>query len=89
MMADRLVAKTPRSYTTRDGEVKTAWTSIGSAWPTDSGGWRIQLDALPIPQIGKSGQVETTIVLMVPKDDDRPASTSRRAQAPADDEVPF
>lgn len=90
-MAERLIAKSPRSYTTRDGEVKTTWVTVGSAWPTDAGGWRIQFDALPIPQVGKSGQIETTVVLMQPKDDDRPASnTSRRAPAPAsDDDIPF
>ncbi len=40
------VAKT---FTGKDGEEKTHWIAIGSAWPTKDGkGFDVRLDALPI-----------------------------------------
>lgn len=85
-MAERLDAMTPRSYTDKNGEVKTAWTRIGSAFATKQGGWSIRLDALPIPQMGKDG-LETTIVLMTPRADDKPAVS--RPRASSNDDIPW
>ena len=96
-MANRMDAVSPRSYTDRNGEQKTQWVRLGSAFETKTGGWAIRLDALPIPQIGKDGALETTILLMEPRGDARePAAQApaKRYAAPAfdggaDDEVPF
>lgn len=89
-MANRLNAVTPRQYVDGNGESRTAYTTIGSAFETKNG-WAIRLDALPAPSLGKSGQIETTILLLPPKDNDRQqASQSRRAPAPAsEDDIPF
>jgi len=65
-MSDRLDALTVREYTDRDGNKKSSWTKIGSAWPNRDGGFSITLDALPLPTMGERG-LETRIVLMVPK----------------------
>lgn len=60
----------PRTYKTREGEEKTAWTKIGVAFSTNNGGWKIRFEALPAPQMGRDGQIETVAMLMPPKDFD-------------------
>lgn len=72
-MSERLDAMTAREYTDRDGNKKTQWTKVGSAWPTKSGGWSISFDVLPLPTMGERG-LETRVILMKPQPrDDRPA----------------
>lgn len=98
-MSNRLDAMIGREYQDRDGNTKTAWTRIGTAWPTKNGGYRVQLDALPAPRMGQNGQVDTSFVLMPPRDDRQQQSPSRPQQgAPArqngpafgdDDNIPF
>lgn len=80
-MSQRLDALIAREYTDRDGNKKTQWTKIGSAWPTQSGGYSVTLEALPLPTMGERG-LETRIVLMVPKprDEQQPA---RQASQPS------
>lgn len=65
-MVDRLDALTP--VPGRDG--KTFFQRIGTAFATKNGGWSISLNALPLPSLNDKGQVETRILLMVPKDKD-------------------
>lgn len=76
-MSDRMDAVTAREYTDRDGNKKTSWTKIGSAWPTKNGGYSISLDALPLPAMGERG-LETRIVLMAPKLRDGQQSAQRQ-----------
>jgi hypothetical protein len=64
-MADRLDALTPREYTDRDGNKKTAFTRIGTAFAMTNG-WSIVLDALPVASMSERG-LETKILLMPPK----------------------
>ena len=71
-MSERLDAVVAREYTDRDGNKKTQWTKIGSAWPRRDGGWSISLEALPLPAMGERG-LETRIMLMQPKRDRAPA----------------
>ena len=34
----------PNTWTNNDGEICTSWTTVGAAWPTESGkGWTIKL----------------------------------------------
>ena len=65
-MANRLDALTAREYTDRDGNRKSAFTRIGTAFEMNNGGWSIVLDALPVPSMGERG-LETKILLMQPK----------------------
>lgn len=102
-MAERLDAVVAREYSDRDGNKKTSWTRIGSAWPTKNGGWSITLEALPLPTMGERG-LETRILLMEPKPKDgnqqssgrqqsyseRSGGTARQADTrELDDEIPF
>lgn len=66
-MSDRYDCVVPRKYKTRDGSEKTAWTKIGVAFPTQQGGYRVTLEALPLSQIGRDGNLECTFLLMTPK----------------------
>jgi len=75
---------------------KTYWTNIGSAWPSDKGGFSVELSALPIPD--HEGRVRMLIVEPKPRDDaprSGQVSESRRATAQAgprvdlDDDIPF
>lgn len=83
-MPERLDAVAARDYTTRDGEAKTAFTRIGTAWATRNGGWRVVLEALPVARLTDKGQVETSFLLMPPK-----SSGSGGGAPAADDDVPF
>ena len=86
MSDTRMDLLTTRSYTNRDGEVKTAWTKVGTAWATTKG-WSLVFEALPLPQLNDKGQLETRVVMMPPKDDRAPAK--RNAAAATDDDIPF
>ena len=90
----RLDAMIATEYTDRDGNTKTQWTNIGTAWPAKSGvGYSITLKALPIPSLSRDGKLEVRIVLMEPREREAPRGNGRQ-QAPAsrdnlDDGVPF
>jgi hypothetical protein len=93
-MADRMDVVCPRSYTTRDGEVKTAFSKIGVAFQTKNG-WAIQFEALPLPQL-EDGKLVTKALLMPPREQtDAPRSSGRGNAPPADfsdlrdDKIPF
>jgi hypothetical protein len=101
-MSDRYDAVAVRKYTDRDGNEKTAFTTIGVAWPMkDRDGYSLRLHCLPAPVDG-----EYSILLFPPKprEDDRPAPARqtgasaggrRPSHPPAfqsggmDDDIPF
>jgi hypothetical protein len=83
-MTERMDAVTAREYEDSQGNKKTAWTKIGSAWPTRNGGWSISLDALPLPTLGERG-LETRIMLMVPKARDEQPRRQQSARRDRDD----
>ena len=96
----RLDAMIAREYTDRDGNSKTSWTRIGTAWPAKQGvGYSITLEALPLPSMSRDGKLECRILLRepLPARDDAPRSRSAsdaegRAQSTPrdlDDDVPF
>lgn len=58
-----------RSYTTRDGETKNAFTKIGVAFATKNGGWSLTFEALPLPSLNDKGQIETRVLMMPPRQD--------------------
>jgi hypothetical protein len=90
-MTDRLNIVSPRNYTTRDGEVKTAFTKIGVAYATKSG-WALTFEALPLPSINDKGVIETKVLLMPPREDDagdKPRRSVSRSDEPRDDDIPF
>lgn len=60
-MTNRLDALLARDYEA-GGEKKTAFTKIGAAFETKSGGWSVVLDAMPAPVDG-----QFKILLMKPK----------------------
>lgn len=75
---------TPRKR--KDG--KTFWMKVGAAWPRDDGGFKIDLDALPIPD------AEGKVMLLVspPKEYEDVASgdqPARGSHGEIDDEIPF
>jgi hypothetical protein len=89
-MTDRMDILSTRSYTTRDGEQKTAFTRIGTAWANKNGnGWSLTFEALPLPTLNDKGQVETRALMMPPKQDGAqssgPPAGGRRAPAYGDD----
>ncbi len=98
-MTERLNIVSPRQYTTRDGEVKTAFTRIGVAFATKSG-WALTFEALPLPSLNDKGVLETKVLLMPPREDDAPRQTGRKGAQPTDfsdlrgavgpdDDIPF
>lgn len=100
-MTERMNIVSPRQYTTRDGEVKTAFTRIGVAFPMKNGGWSLTFEALPLPSINDKGALETKVLLMPPREDDGPRTTTNRKGAQPrdfsdlrgavgpDDDIPF
>lgn len=95
-MTDRLNIVSPRNYTTRDGEVKTAFTKIGVAFATKSG-WALTFEALPLPSLNDKGVLETKVLLMPPREDDGQRLARKGAQPTdfsdlrggQDDDIPF
>lgn len=73
----------------KDKNGKTHWTKIGSAWPSDKGGYQLVFDALPLTDA--EGRCSALLVEPKPRDDDRPASNgARKASSDMDgDEIPF
>ncbi len=94
-MADRYDAVAVRRYKDRDGNEKSQFTTIGTAWPMrDKDGFTVRLNAVPAPTEG-----EYVVLLMPPrqKDDNRASGQSRgNAQGQQanfsrdlDDDIPF
>jgi hypothetical protein len=95
-MADRYDAVAVRRYKDRDGNEKSQFTTIGTAWPMkDKDGFTVRLNAVPAPTEG-----EFVILLMPPrpKDDNRASGQRRGNDAPGqnanfsrdlDDDIPF
>ncbi len=72
-MADRYEVLSPRVG--NDG--KTYFTRMGIAFPMkDRDGYRVMLEAVPLPSL-KDGKLECVLLLMPPKDGQRPAGKSR------------
>jgi len=71
-MTDRYDALAVRTYIDKSGETRTAYTRIGTMF-SNSKGFSLTLDALPVPSLSDKGAIETKILLMPPKprDDDR------------------
>ena len=78
-------------YQDRDGNNKTRWTKIGTAWPAKTGtGYSIVLDALPMPSMSRDGKMECRILLREPLERDTPRSNgtpARNNRAPVDDDL--
>lgn len=73
-MTARLEAFIARKYTTREGEIKTAWTRIGVAFAHGNGtGWNVSLEGIPAPTI-KDGKATYDVVLMPPKPKEQQAT---------------
>jgi hypothetical protein len=75
---------TPRKR--KDG--KTYWHKLGAAWPRDDGGFKVDLDALPLPD----AEGKVTLLISPPREDgDRPASQRPVADASDLDDmgIPF
>ena len=93
----RLDAMIATDYVTSNGDSKTRWTKIGTAWPAKQGaGYSIVLDALPLPSMSRDGKLECRILLRepLPARDDAPrnGTPARNNRAPVDDlddSVPF
>lgn len=93
-MTDRMDAVMAREYEV-NGEKKTAFTKIGVAFATRSGGWQIRLEAMPAPRLGRDGQPELAFLLMPPRQENQ-RQQPRTQNAPAfepggmtDDTIPF
>ena len=92
----RLDAMIATDYVTSNGDSKTRWTKIGTAWPAkQGGGYSIVLDALPLPSMSRDGKLECRILLRepLPARDDAPRGNGRAQSTPQrgelDDDVPF
>jgi hypothetical protein len=94
-MTTRYDAVAVRRYKDRDGNEKSQFTTIGTAWPMkDKDGFTVRLNAVPAPADG-----EFVILLMPPrpKDDNRSSSQSRGEASgrnanfsrDLDDDIPF
>jgi len=76
----RMDILSPRQYM-KDGEVKTHFVKIGTAWPMQGrDGYSLTFDALPVPSLSDKGAIETRVVMMPPKprDDDRGGGAADR-----------
>lgn len=94
-MTERMDAMIGREYQS-GGETKTAWTRIGTAWATKNGGYRVQLDAYPAPQINRDGKSEVSFLLMPPRENSGSGRPQASQQASGsfdaggrDDHIPF
>ena len=76
-MTERLDAVLLRKYTdSATGEQKSASTRIGVAWALSGGGYRLELEAVPVPTIYE-GKIQCSIMLFPPKDRDNQPQPSR------------
>lgn len=93
-MADRYDAVAVRRYKDRDGNEKSQFTTVGTAWPMrDKDGFTVRLNAIPAPSEG-----EYVILLMPPKAKDDQRQSSRQSESQGrggslsrdmDDDIPF
>jgi hypothetical protein len=67
MTTQRLDAIMARKYQDRDGNEKSSFTRIGTAFTMQNGGYSIVLDAMPAPEAAQNGGMQYRILLMVPK----------------------
>jgi hypothetical protein len=73
----------------KDG--KTYWFKVGVAWARDDGGFKVDLDALPLPD----AEGKVTLLISPPRDEQdqaeyRPtADVEARLSKVFDDEIPF
>lgn len=89
-MANSLNAVAVSAYADGNGQVQKAYQTIGRAFETKTG-WIVRLNALPTASLNDKGLVETVILLMPPKDDNKPQQ-SRGAGSGGnylDSEIPF
>lgn len=89
-MADRYDLLTARKG--RDG--RSFFTKVGVMFANRNGdGFSLSFEALPIPTLNDEGVLETRVLAMVPRDNDRaaPAPRGRAPVADLDDDasVPF
>jgi hypothetical protein len=90
-MGQRYDACSPRPYKKKkDGEEKTYWHKVGTAWQNDKGLVTIYLDSYPVPDPSKEGKA--VIMLFEPKDEEQAAKSgkpSRLSTKYDEDEIPF
>ena len=80
----------------KDG--KTFWVRMGAAWPRDDGGFKVDLDALPLPD----AEGKVTLLISPPREDQEgagytPGPRQAKAEYPGggpmggldDSEIPF
>lgn len=81
----------PREYTTKDGATKSAFTKIGVAFPIKGkDGFTVTLEAVPMPQINKTGKLECKLLLMLPLEGDKPEPKHESVDdATKGDAIPF
>jgi hypothetical protein len=79
---------TPRKR--KDG--KTFWLKVGAAWSRDDGGFKVDLDALPLPD----AEGKVTLLISPPREEADYAPTRDEAQREVqamrreiDDDLPF
>ena len=76
----------PRKYM-KQGEEKTQWMRIGTAFTNERGGIDITLDALPLPEPDRKIDGQMTVRLKAFPADSAPQQPS--TPKPSDDDVPF
>lgn len=79
-MTRPFTVSTPRKR--KDG--KTFWLKIGVAWPRDDGGFKVDLDALPIPD----AEGKVTLLISPPREDSGDPAP-RGSHGEIEDSVPF
>jgi|SRR5688572_682832 len=68
-MSERYDVLAVRKYQTRDGEEKSAWTSVGVAFSQRDGkGFSINLHCIPVPD-KESGEIRLVMRVPMPKDE--------------------
>ncbi|TDQ63588.1 hypothetical protein ATL17_1595 [Maritalea mobilis] len=82
-MTERLDALMVRGYTDREGNQKNNYTKIGVAFPMPNGGYRLKLEAIPVPTI-YDGKVECSMILVPPRQQDGQQSNQRADGRPGD-----
>jgi len=81
-MTERMDVLAP-TQPNKDG--KSYLNRVGTAWATSNGGWRLILDALPLPVLKDNGKLETSLLLMPPK----PKDDAPRGSDTGSDDIPF
>lgn len=94
-MANSLNAVAVSQYADANGQIQKSYSTIGRAFETKTG-WIVRLNALPLPSLNDKGIVETVLMLMPPREDNRaqPARSGRSQSNPrdsfsTDDDLPF